>query len=197
MKHSKRERMNSLETKRKPNLLIIISIIIFLLLLSSNIITVFLLMQTKDSLSDQSLLLAETKGSFEIADRDSKELEEVKSKYESLQKENAVKIEEINSLTSDIATLNERISQTQSDFVPENPEPIHIDQPQNIKPKAQDDSPTSFSEGSSKDHVKKLMGSPDSVILNSWWYGKQSWIKFDENDLVSSWYDGEGILKTK
>ncbi|WP_332694553.1 hypothetical protein [Halalkalibacter lacteus] len=52
-----------------------------------------------------------------------------------------------------------------------------------------------FSLGSTQEHVKLVMGSPDSIVAGSWWYGKQSWIKFDQSGLVTSYHDGEGILK--
>ena len=54
-----------------------------------------------------------------------------------------------------------------------------------------------FTIGSSKEHVEKIMGSPDSVVLTSWWYGKQSWVSFDKNGLVESFYNGGNNLKTK
>lgn len=59
-----------------------------------------------------------------------------------------------------------------------------------------------FTVGSSEDHVRKIMGNPDSVTSKiytySWWYGKQSYVNFNKDTkLVDSWYDGESILKTQ
>lgn len=54
-----------------------------------------------------------------------------------------------------------------------------------------------FTIGSTMAHVEEIMGSPDSVVLTSWWYGKHSWVSFDKNGLVDSFYNGGNNLKTK
>jgi outer membrane murein-binding lipoprotein Lpp len=76
-------------------------------------------------------------------------------------------------------------------------EPISRQEPVKTEAVTPDNPPNYFTLGSSKDHVKKIMGTPDSIVLTSWWYGKQSWVSFDKNELVEGWYNGGNNLKIK
>jgi len=60
-----------------------------------------------------------------------------------------------------------------------------------------------FTQGSSKEHVKKIMGTPTSLMVmplggEKWSYGNTAWVNFDENGEVEGWYDYSGnTLKVK
>ncbi|MBN8199188.1 J domain-containing protein [Cytobacillus pseudoceanisediminis] len=59
-----------------------------------------------------------------------------------------------------------------------------------------------FTQGSSKEHVKEIMGTPTQLMQRplggeSWWYGETAWVNFDSNGRVEGWYDTGGVLKVK
>lgn len=59
-----------------------------------------------------------------------------------------------------------------------------------------------FTEGSSKEHVKKIMGTPTNLSKgiygeDTWWYTNSAWVKFDKEGKVEGWYDYNGTLKVK
>jgi hypothetical protein len=179
------------ETTKKSNILIIIFGIFLFLLLASNIFTIYLLMDTKDSLNNKNQTLAVNKGKIEIQQKENADLKGIKEKYTEALKDNEILDGRVADLTAEITKLNGEIEQrksTQSQQV----------QAQSTQPSQQANNPVgAITVGSSKEHVRKIMGNPDSIILTSWWYGKQSWVSFDNNGLVDSWYNGGNNLKTK
>lgn len=59
------------------------------------------------------------------------------------------------------------------------------------------ESKTTFTVGSTKEDVKRIMGNPDTVSpYNFWMYGLST-INFDENDLVEGWSNIQNTLKVK
>ncbi|CAM3888879.1 hypothetical protein GCM10009865_22210 [Aeromicrobium ponti] len=60
-----------------------------------------------------------------------------------------------------------------------------------------------FTQGSTKEHVKKIMGTPSSLNKmplggETWWYGGAAYINFDANGLVEGWTDISGdVLKVQ
>lgn len=59
-----------------------------------------------------------------------------------------------------------------------------------------------FTQGSSKEHVKEIMGTPTQLLKRplggeSWWYGNTAWVNFDSNGRVEGWYDTGGVLKVR
>lgn len=165
-----------LRVEKKSNVWVIILSILVVVLLISNGLTAYLYIDTKNALVYKEKYYAGVDTNFEL-----------------LQSQNERQKEEIENLNSDLTILNERLSQPIEQPIEQ---PVEVD-----VPVANDDSSTTFTVGNSKEHVKKIMGSPDSVmsdsIMDAWWYGKQSWVEFDDNELVSGWYDGGNILKTE
>lgn len=54
-----------------------------------------------------------------------------------------------------------------------------------------------FTQGSSKEHVKKIMGTPTSLTKlplggETWWYGGSSYVNFNSEGIVEGWYDYSG-----
>ncbi|GGB53045.1 J domain-containing protein [Fictibacillus barbaricus] len=69
-------------------------------------------------------------------------------------------------------------------------EPV-ADEPEFINPEG------AFTQGSSKEHVKKVMGTPSSLSKlpsggETWWYGGSSYINFNSEGIVEGWYDYSG-----
>ena len=60
-----------------------------------------------------------------------------------------------------------------------------------------------FTQGSSKEHVKKIMGTPSSLMTmplggENWHYGNTAWVEFDKEGKVEGWYDYSGeVLKVE
>lgn len=60
-----------------------------------------------------------------------------------------------------------------------------------------------FTQGSSKEHVKQVMGTPNSLSKmplggETWSYGNTAWVKFTPEGLVEGWYDYDGnVLKVQ
>lgn len=60
-----------------------------------------------------------------------------------------------------------------------------------------------FTQGSTKEHVKKIMGTPSSLNKmplggETWWYGGTAYVNFDANGLVEGWTDYNGdVLKVQ
>ncbi|WP_316571361.1 DnaJ domain-containing protein [Neobacillus sp. YIM B06451] len=60
-----------------------------------------------------------------------------------------------------------------------------------------------ITQGSTKEHVKKVMGTPSSLSKmplggETWWYGGTAFINFDANGLVEGWTDINGnVLKVQ
>ena len=60
-----------------------------------------------------------------------------------------------------------------------------------------------FTQGSSKDHVNKIMGTPSRLNKmplggETWWYGGTAYVNFNEEGLVEGWTDIRGdTLKVK
>ncbi len=60
-----------------------------------------------------------------------------------------------------------------------------------------------FTQGSSKEHVKQVMGTPNSLSKmplggETWSYGNTAWVKFTPEGLVEGWYDYHGnVLKVQ
>jgi hypothetical protein len=156
----------------------------FLILLLSNIFFGYLVMEARIMIAEKNQDIAEKEAAVSMLERENQRLQEEGGKRE----------EVINQLSFDLSAAEEEISQLQTNQVI-NTETV-VNQGKTL-PAPNDDSSTSFTIGSSKEHVQKIMGSPDSIILDSWWYGKQSWVRFDSNNRVVSWYDGANFLKTK
>ncbi|MEN8699587.1 DnaJ domain-containing protein [Bacillus infantis] len=73
-----------------------------------------------------------------------------------------------------------------------------VDETSNIIEEYED----AFTLGSSKEHVKSIMGTPSRLWQSPlggeyWWYGTFSRVNFDSDGRVEGWNDSEGILKVK
>lgn len=167
----------------------------FLLLLLSNAATIYYLLSAKDEIRDRDLLISKNQGQIELFETTGEKLAQVKSENEKLIEENKILSGRINDLETDISLLLQETTFTETEI------PIAKSPPAASEPVY--NNPTgAFTSGSSEDHVRTVMGSPDSVIGNvstyTWWYGKQSFVTFDKaSKSVESWYDGAGNLKTK
>lgn len=92
---------------------------------------------------------------------------------------------ELKSEITDLYTINEELINSQTNIVVETP--------------IQEEYEDAFTEGSSKEHVKKIMGTPTSLTNggDTWWYTNSAWVSFNEEDKVDGWYDYNGQLKVR
>jgi len=84
---------------------------------------------------------------------------------------------------TDLYVLNEELIQTSTE----------------IETSIQEEYEDAFKEGSSKEHVKKIMGTPTSLTNggDTWWYTNSAWVSFNKEGKVESWYDYNGQLKVR
>ncbi|MBS4194666.1 J domain-containing protein [Bacillus sp. FJAT-49870] len=74
---------------------------------------------------------------------------------------------------------------------------IPIDNTEDISKIVANNPAGAFTQGSSKDHVKKIMGTPSSLNKmplgeETWWYGGTAFVNFNEEGLVEGWTDIKG-----
>lgn len=148
-----------MERKERSNALIILFSIILVLLVASNIFTVYLLIDTKDSFNSNNQALAESKGKIELLQKENKELNGFKEKYSEALKDNEILDGRVGDLTKEVVQLNDKLEQKQT---------TQVQQVQASKQPAQqqeNNPPNAIAIGSSKDHVRQVMGNPDSIVL--------------------------------
>jgi cell division protein FtsB len=167
--------------------IILFSVILFVMI-SSNVLTAYFLMQEKISAVKLSETITTQKVRINTLQKANDDLN---GNYSKMVKNNQYLNDRVNELTTEIENLNEEpVQDTQTQPT----DPVQAQATDEVTP----DNPSgAITTGSSKEHVKEVLGNPDSIVLNSWWYGKQSWVSFDNNGLVDGWYDGANILKTE
>ncbi len=125
------------------------------------------------------------------------ELEEENASFtedlEELSKTNEVLSEEYNTLEN--AYLDLKLQFTEDSIVEENSEEIATEEESHeiIASNPQG----AFTQGSTKEHVKQVMGTPNSLSKRplggeTWSYGNTAWVEFSPEGLVEGWYDYDG-----
>lgn len=182
-----------METAKNKTTTIIFSIII-LVLLASNIFIGYLYIHTNDSLNDKNQTLAEQSGKIQVLEKENKGLSGFKDKYNKAEQDNEILNQRLGDVTQENTDLNGKLDQAKSQKVTVQKAP----KTNQASTQSVNNPPNAVGVGSTKDHVKSVMGTPSSisgVSNNYWWYGYTSWVKFDENTgLVNGWENG-GNLK--
>lgn len=120
-----------------------------------------------------------------------------------LTSDNVLLQEEIDNTTEqnkELMTLNSDLENEINDLYVLNEELIQTST--EVETSIQEEYEDAFTDGSSKEHVKKIMGTPTSIIKNAyggdtWWYTNSAWVSFNKEDEVESWYDYNGQLKVR
>ncbi|SFE90586.1 hypothetical protein SAMN05428981_1108 [Bacillus sp. OV194] len=177
-------------SEKKQSNKVLLSII--RLLIISNLVTAYFVTKTstslgylKSDLQSQSMKLSDKERELHAQTR-------ILTKYKN----------KINELNADNEELDRRLADLQAQFVAEdeqtstdNPVEAVSQKPSNKELKTKNTN--AFTVGSTKDEVRAVMGNPETVLRDSWWYGGQAWIRFDEQGLVMEWDDGNDMLKTE